>query len=134
MASLWALESASHTEDEQMSTSFVAKTALSIATAAAMMVFVSETCFAGIERHATGKIITYSIDPSQTTRGGCVKMNVTVTNALGGYLCNFYSFSNNLFRPLEDTLKDAYLSGRTCYVDYIDNDVNYASIKWLECQ
>jgi hypothetical protein len=72
-----------------MSSSFLAKVALFISAAAAL-VSVSETCLAQAnqERQATGKIIIYHLNGQIAGRGACFQMNPPL-NAIGGWACVF---------------------------------------------
>jgi hypothetical protein len=45
----------------------------------------------------------------------------------------FLAANNGLYNEENDLLRDAYLSGKTCLVDFEFHDVSLADINWAQC-
>jgi hypothetical protein len=108
-----------------MSTKQSAKAALSIAFAAAVMLF-SQTCFAA---SATGRITVYHLNNDVPGRGSCIQMSPAIP---GTWAC---VWKKSLFNETNELFHEGYIFGKTCTVSWSTNDINgFHIVDFAQCQ
>src|SRR5690349_4299511 len=91
-----------------MPDNMLGKLFISLSVAAAGLVPLAATSLAV----GTGKVVTYHLNPTVAGRGSCIRTSPALTG--NGWACVWYN--NQLYRELNDLLRDAYINGRTCTV------------------
>lgn len=82
---------------------------LSLPLAAATLVPMTATSFAG---GGTGKVVTYHLNAVVAGRGSCIRTSPPLSG--NGWGCVWYN--NQLYREMNDLLRDAYVAGKTCTI------------------
>jgi hypothetical protein len=96
-----------------MISKFALRFVLSIAATAAMAP-VTSTSFAA---QGVGKITTYHLNGNVAGRGACVQTTPALPGTWG---CVWYS--NQLYKELNELLREAYFSGKTCTIAWNEDD------------
>lgn len=78
----------------------------------------------------TGRVVTYHLNATVAGRGSCVRTNPALSG--NGWACVWYN--NQLYRELNDLLRDAYINGKTCtIIDSSTDDFGNGIISLAEC-
>lgn len=111
-----------------MSAKLNTKAALSIASAAAVTMLFSQTCFATM---ATGKVTVYYLNSNLPNRGSCIQMSPAIPGA-DPYVCVEHQI---LFNETNDLFRDAYNLGKTCTVVFSTLDgAGHNIVDIAQCQ
>lgn len=111
----------------QMTRKFLGRITVSLVISAAAMLPISQSAFA---EAGTGRVSTYHLNSDVVARGACVRTTPDLPSP-GGWAC---VWPNNLYRELNETLREAYIAGKICTIAWNVNDYQgLAQITWIDC-
>jgi hypothetical protein len=90
--------------------------------------FIALNTTTSLAASGSGTIVDYHLNSAVSGRGICVKLSPALTTT---WACLYKT--NSLYNEITDLLRDAYISKKTCTINWSTTNNTWAVIEWVSC-